>query len=766
MHVRASARYNYAKVLKFKLNQRVLLYFIAIAILPLVAINLYWLSSEQRNLRQDAVARQELLTANSANFVNQYINSKVNTVIIHSQTASVQQFDIKYASQELIAFINQDSDLDRISLVDATGMERVAYDRKGGSPLGSAAGSDAFKVVTFLAGKEYISPVTFDANKDPHITLAAPLVTLDSGQSLGSLSTAVSGKIRSSSDIKGALIVDVNLKNLWQTVLSSKLGINGYAYVVDDKGFLIAYPSKSFIVNHRQLNNVAVVSKYLTNPYRDKSVPSETTSETGQKVLSSYQVIPRTNWAVIAEEPTSSILTAANRVASNASIIFLLVFVVVVPLGIFFSREITAPIRELTDGAKRFGEGDLSYQIKLSRSDELGFLAKTFNSMTANLTSLITGLEIERNKLDVVLNSVTEGLVAVGDNETIVLANSAAAGMAHKNLEDLKGHRFSELFLWTRDHKPVSIDYGQTSSVYYKDVTWEVDTETKLYADLLVVPIEDDRNGIKAIIAIRDQTKNHDLEAMKLDFVSMAAHELRTPLTAIRGYVGLIAEDTTSQLSPQTKGYISRTATSARQLVGLINNLLSVSHIERDAVSLTMIQLDLASLLNSVAEDQHFAALEKNLELTYTGPSKGVMVMADDLSLREVVNNLVSNAIHYTQTGTIKISLTESNGSATVDISDKGIGIPAQSIPHLFTKFYRVHGGLASGSGGTGLGLYIAHSIIERHNGKIWVKSTAGKGSTFSFSLPTLTEEQKQSSSGTPGKIRKEHGWTTKNIDR
>ncbi len=728
-------------MLKLSIGRRILLLFLATALLPLLGINVYWLASEQNALRKSAAGQLDLLATAAAHQTDQYLTDLVNSLIIHSQTASVQQFDLAYAQQELDALMKQNGNLLRVSLVDAKGNEKIAFNKDGPiKALTNVSQTDAFRLVNFLSGSEYLGPVVFDASNTPRMQVAVPLVTFSESQYVSNLSTAESGLIRAAGDIKGALIVDVDLRNLWQTVLSTKLGRDGYAYAVDDKGNLIAYPNSDYIIKHPQLAQVAEVHRFLTAGEHAGS-PEQTTSETGAAVLSSYHIVSKTNWAIVAEEPISSIYADANRVIILAIIIFLVAAIIAVTLALVFSRQITKPIGQLAAGAAQLGQGNLNSSITLQRDDEFGLLAATFNSMAVNLRRLFANLQAESTKLNAVLNNIVEGVLALDDRGNIVVANSAASQLNNRRPLALVGQPFSTAFAWRRDDQPLVIGLDFTGPTkLFSGLTFMAADGQKHYIDLLAIKIIGDPSGIGTIIAIYDETKKRELELMKIDFVSLAAHELRTPLTAIRGYFELIKKDRQSKLTATTKQYLEQAGSSANELSGLINNLLNVSRIERGALTMAVEKINWTEVVIDTVKNFQPVAKDKKLALTYAGPTGDLPVLADKLSMREVLNNLIANAIHYSSQGQITVTIQVKPDQIITSVKDTGVGIPAEALPHLFTKFYRVHSGMESGSGGTGLGLYIAKSIVEMHSGKIWVESQTGSGSTFSFSLPPFDE--------------------------
>lgn len=752
---------------KLKISQKSLGLFLIISLLPLAIVNAYWLRAEQSTLRTAASHRQTMLTTSAAGQVEQFMSTKVNTVILHSQTSSVQEFQIKSVQKEFLAFIQQDNDLERVSLVDIKGQEKTAVTKNGlDIQLADVSTTDAFRAATFLAGKEYISGVTFNDQLQPQVTIAVPLVSFETRQSISSLSTAEPGLIRNSGDIKGVLVAKVNLKNLWKSVLSTSLGGNGYAYVVDGQGKLIAYPDQDFIKTNPDLSRTEQVSKFLKTPAAIGQ-PEVTTSEKKVKVLSSHHAVPRTGWAVVAQEPVASIFAPANQVAKVTIIIFIIFGIISTILSLLFSRTLTRPIRVLVDGTAQLEQGNLDMRIPVNSKDEIGVLATRFNAMAANLKQLVTNLRTEGTKLNMVVNSVGEGVVATDSSHNIVLTNVSAAVFAGVLPTDINGKKFEAVYPFTKNNQPFKLSL-ETSGIY-KGIIYISPDKRLHYMDVLVNKILDDPNDIKTIITLRDQTDEKELEMMKLDFVSMAAHELRTPITAIRGYLALLLTDEHSNLSRESTQFIERAQSSSKQLVGLINNLLNVSKIERGSLNMNFIKIDWPQLVQDAIHDQQFNAKVKNISLSYEGPHENLPLLADEVSIKEVVNNLVSNAINYTGSdGLVTVNIRQDGGQVITEVKDNGVGIPANALPRLFTKFYRVKGGMASGSGGTGLGLYISKSIIDLHYGKIWAESEYGKGTTFAFSLPSFNEVQygdQQNNKKDSGVVRR-HGWVTKNTAR
>lgn len=763
---------------RLSISQKTLLLFGAVALLPLLLLNIFWLRSSQRQLKSAADARQSLLVSESAERVNEYIGAKIDSAIIHSQIASIQDFNVGQARLNLLEYAKQDNELQRIALVDKNGNEQVVINNSEfSSQLSSVKDSDAFRVVTFLSGKEYIGPVEYEDNK-PHVTIAVPLISYTNRQAGVDLSTAEAGIRRGSGDIKGALMIKVGLENLWNSVLSARLGSNGYAYLIDDKGNVIAYPDAAFLKDHQNLRGVGAVdnaTKVLASEdlaaaaENYSSSPQQTISETGVPVLSSNHPVARTKWAVIGEEPIASVYADASRVSRIALLIFggsALIATILIWLS---TRGVINPIRQLTSGAVRIGSGDFSHHINIRSHDELGTLANTFNQMGASLADLIRryrlrniDLNAERTKLKAVIDTITDGVIALNHDYSIALANSTAAKLIGKRPEELYNQPWLEIMQLSYNGARFRNNLLETELPYFKDVTLTTANATK-YLDITAVRLSSDPSGIGYILTINDTTKSRELEIMRLDFVSMAAHELRTPLTAVRGYLNLLRSD--GAIRSEDQNYLNRALASTGNLEGLINNLLSLSKIERGAVNFKSTKLNWNDLVASEVKNQQLAAADKQISITYQAAEQPIWVLGDELALREVLGNLISNAIHYTNAGgAITLTVVANAQGVETTVSDTGIGIPAAAQEKLFTKYYRVASGLTSGSQGTGIGLFICKSIVEAHNGSITVSSKEGRGSSFSFKLPPFDEAKYEALNATKPLLgkRSKLGWLTK----
>jgi signal transduction histidine kinase len=226
-------------------------------------------------------------------------------------------------------------------------------------------------------------------------------------------------------------------------------------------------------------------------------------------------------------------------------------------------------------------------------------------------------------------------------------------------------------------------------------------------------------------------TELRKLDQLKTDFLNIASHELRTPLTSIKGFAGFVADENLGKLNEKQKDALSKVVANSDRMIRLINNMLDMSKIRSGKLELNTSELDLSGLIGSVVADMKLVAEERNISCTAETPD-GLAIEGDCDRIEQVLVNLIGNAIKFTPVGgSVSATAVDCDACVRVRVSDTGIGIAPDDLPHIFREFWQVDKGK-----GTGLGLAIAAKIVREHGGAIWVTSEAGVGSTFGFRLP------------------------------
>lgn len=236
------------------------------------------------------------------------------------------------------------------------------------------------------------------------------------------------------------------------------------------------------------------------------------------------------------------------------------------------------------------------------------------------------------------------------------------------------------------------------------------------------------------------------LDKAKSEFISIASHQLRTPLTSIKGYVSLIVEGTYGKVDPKIKDALSKVYMSNERLIQLVENLLNISRIESGRIEYTYDAWQVEKIINELADNFIFAAKKKQLYLRLDLPKEPLpTVRIDGAKVKEVISNMIDNAIKYTPTGGVTVSAEKSDDGVRIIVADTGIGVPKDEVSYVFSKFSRGKDTSRLQASGTGLGMYVGKSLIEAQNGKIWVESEGdGKGSRFIVELPLHQTETKE----------------------
>lgn len=362
-----------------------------------------------------------------------------------------------------------------------------------------------------------------------------------------------------------------------------------------------------------------------------------------------------------------------------------------------------------------------------------------------------------------ILGAIDDGVVMVGTDSIIHLFNPAAATITGWPANEAVGLEFHSVLVLVDEHGAVLPAQVHPFAKALASGKAERDSKSFLQTrsgklipvSMIVSPMnaEDSQEPSNVVGVLRDITAEKEEEARRSEFVSTASHEMRTPIAAIEGYLSLALNPRVAQIDDHAKSYLQKAHEATKHLGELFADLLTSSKVEDGRVANYPTVVELGEIVEQAAETGRFNAQKKGLELKFqVSGNKDVTggkvirpqlyAFLDPNRIREVLQNLIDNAIKYTLKGSITVLLTGDSSVIQIQISDTGTGIPKEDIPHLFQKFYRVDSSLTRTVGGTGLGLFICRKIVDIYNGHIWVESQLGKGSTFFINLPRLNTDQ------------------------
>ena len=350
-------------------------------------------------------------------------------------------------------------------------------------------------------------------------------------------------------------------------------------------------------------------------------------------------------------------------------------------------------------------------------------------------------VRLQQTRLAQIFDSTSDGMLLVGPDGQVETANRRAGDMLGLDAADLVGTELTELLA---GHRSEGADYRRMfatlrSLVDDPEHGGEGDLELRALRRTLhwvSQPTKDSAGSTCGFtLTFHDVTQEREVSRMKSDFVSFVTHQLRTPLAGIRWMLELAAQD--PDVPADTASYVQDAREAAQRLIQLVNDLLDISRLERGKLTVTLTPLDLGELTRGVLAETAGLVQGKGHRVSLAGDADVPRVLADPQLLRQVVVNLVSNAIKYTpEAGTIEIRLEADGPALRWSIRDSGIGVPALAQPKLFDKFYRADNVVTLETEGTGLGLYLVRLIMEQLGGRVWCQSEEGAGATFLFTLP------------------------------
>ena len=401
-------------------------------------------------------------------------------------------------------------------------------------------------------------------------------------------------------------------------------------------------------------------------------------------------------------------------------------------LSIVLSRITAKPLREIADAAARIGIGERGVRVPTGKGEEIDYLARVLNEMAARIEDQMHKLTSEQQRLAAILRGMGEGVMVTDTQGAIILVNPA-----FRKQFGLPGEVEGRPLVEVCRH-PDLLHAFEEQRESGDEVTCEITIPaTNLVLMAHWVPLSGEHGKRGTVAVFHDISDMKRIETMRRDFVANVSHELRTPVAVIKGYAETLLDGALDDSPERGRHFVSIIAGHAERLTNLINDILTLSKLEARDAALTLHPLDLCGTIRKARMLMEDHARTKGIRLNATCPESVPKVMTDQGQLEQVLLNLLDNAIKYTPDGgDIAIRTRQENKRVVIEVSDTGIGIPSKDLKRIFERFYRVDEGRSREQGGTGLGLAIVKHIVQLHGGEITVSSEAGKGSTFTVTLP------------------------------
>jgi two-component system phosphate regulon sensor histidine kinase PhoR len=408
--------------------------------------------------------------------------------------------------------------------------------------------------------------------------------------------------------------------------------------------------------------------------------------------------------------------------------------------GFLATRPMLRRLEETRDFLKDVKEKGSSKMLITETDDEIGRLCRVLNAVIDDLKTRIDGLVAEKDILETIFNTIRDGIVVINKTGSITLA-SPSVGRILGIEEDIRGRDYFEILREpaVQDAVKEAHDTGRTS---LREVELFHPRNKNLY--VTVTPLSNPADGAGFVIVIHDITKLRHLETVRKDFVANVSHELKTPITAIKGFSETLLEGALEERG-RAKNYVEIIKNHSERLNNLVEDLLTLSKLDRGEIYLELKDIDLRETVNLVFMTLGDKAVSKNIRLRNDIPPDFPPIRSDRDRLIQILLNLVDNSIKFTEKGEVMVTGriiedVQSRPSAPayeISIEDTGIGISARDIPRLGERFYRVDRARSRALGGTGLGLAIVKHLVRVHGWQMRIESDLGKGTRVFINIPS-----------------------------
>ncbi|WP_106496941.1 two-component system histidine kinase PnpS [Lentibacillus sp. Marseille-P4043] len=434
---------------------------------------------------------------------------------------------------------------------------------------------------------------------------------------------------------------------------------------------------------------------------------------------------------VIATGAVISQLTNAYIILFSVLIIEFIVLVIIL-LHVF--EKYMKPIKKATRTVDELVKGNYRARIHHPAVGSVGELSSKINILARNLSELSIQEEMQEKQLFTVIDNTQSGLVLIDEKGYVHLVNRKFISMFGGTSRDYVGYLYYDVLENEKIHQTVQQTYLYEETV--KVSFTQIKGLDKKYIEIVGAPIFNEKKMLKgSVLVFYDITELKKLEIMRKDFVANVSHELKTPITSIKGFAETLLDGAANDAATR-ENFLGIIFEESKRLQVLIEDLLTLSKLEKDEFRLHVTEVNMEELAHKVLPMIKQQAERKQIQLTVS-LAEGLAIMADEDRIKQVILNLLANAISYTsEHGKISFMISEGEEHIRISVADTGIGIPQDAIPRIFERFYRVDKARSRNTGGTGLGLAIVKHIVEVHNGEIKAASELNKGTTFDVYIP------------------------------
>jgi PAS domain S-box-containing protein len=496
---------------------------------------------------------------------------------------------------------------------------------------------------------------------------------------------------------------------------------------------------------------------------QDATVLSDAYDYRGERVFAATTPLTSLGWGLVVKKDRDEVLIPVQNLYQTIALSTFATGILLMLLGLYLRQWILSPLQTLTRTARQIQQGTYRGELVVETQNEVGKLARAFKTMseelleanqtledkvkhrTSRLNRTLKEVRAQKMRDDALLSSIVEGMVATDKHGKIVLANGAVCEMLGCTLKKMSGMPFSSLVrLRSASGHPLGKQADPLMRVLTKrevvrrqEFLAKTQRRESFPIQLSAAPVVVDETFIGAIFILHDLTKEKQVEQLKGEFIAMASHQLRAPLASMKWYGELLAKGKAGKLKKEQAEFVDRMNLSTRRTISLVDDFLNVSRIERGELPMKPRQVAVTEMLKGVVQSVSQEVEQKGLNIRIRSKSSRKTIKVDADMLREILSNLLDNAVKYSHKGgKIQLLIQDVPGALRLEVEDYGLGIPTRDHKKLFGKFMRGSNAVAQGFEGTGLGLYTARRLADRLGARIDFESREGIGSRFWIDLP------------------------------